>query len=540
MAAFSGKSRLWAVLGFVAFTAVAVAAAAYLLLSLPGVPDRDALYHCGHAKLYAERGPFMKAFPWTTYSVVRTYASDIWYGFHLLLAPFTFARDPVRGVKLAGVFDLAALLVLFYVAMRRAGMRLPYLWPFLVLGFTPFLLYRLLMTRPHIISMGLAALLLSCTVGGSLWGVGIVSFAVTFVHLGFFWVIPLVVGAVIVVKRLGEEPWAWKEAVVALAGGMAGWLLRPNPIGAGKLVYVQIVQLALEKQKGVALLFGADLLSGLDSMKTYPEDFARLFGPALILCVAAAVVLIAALFHGVEFKPRQRTLLWSSFSLSAITLVMMMYFSIRAVDLWAVFSVVFVAALFTFVLPPRDGPRPAFPSRRPAAIAAALGGLLVAYMFWSGFQQYETQMPKFTYPPDRFKGAAEWIEAHSAPGEVVFHGHWDLFPDLFFWNTENRYIGGMDPIFQYAYDPALYWKAHHLWSGTFGSYTCGTPACGPGRGEDTFTVLRRDFEASFLVLEKQRHAALYRYALGDPRFELGFEEGEVVVFALKGAEGAGG
>ena len=535
MAALSGKSRLWAVLGFVAFTAVAVATAAYLLLSLPGVPDRDALYHCRHAKLYAERGPSLNEFPWTAYSVVRTYASDIWYGFHLLLAPFTFARDPVRGVKLAGVFDLAALLVLFYVAMRRAGMRLAFFWPFLVLGFTPFLLYRLLMTRPHIISMGLAALLLSCAVGGSLWGLGIVSFAITFVHLGFFWVIPLIVGAVIVVKRLGEEPWAWKEAVVALGGGMAGWLLRPNPIGAGKLVYVQIVQLALEKQKGVALLFGADLLSGLDSMKTYPEDFARLFGPALVLCAAAVVVLMAALFREVEFKPHQRTLLWSSFTLSAIMLVTMMHLSIRAVDLWAVFSVVFVAGLFTFVLQPRDGPRPAFPSRRQAAIATAVGGLLVAYMFWSGFQQYQTQMPKVTYPADRFKGAAEWIEAHSAPGEVVFHGHWDLFPDLFFWNTENRYIGGMDPIFQFAYDPALYWKAHHLWRGKFGSYTCGTPTCGPGLGEDTFAVLRRDFDASFLVLEKQRHAVLYRYALGDPRFELGFEEGEVVVFALKGA-----
>ena len=290
MTAFFGKSRLWAAVGFVVFAAAAVATAAYLLLSLPGVPDRDALYHCRHAELYAEQGPFLKEFPWTAYSVIRTYAADIWYGFHLLLAPFTFARDPVRGVKLAGAFDLAALLVLFYIAMRRAGMRLAFLWPFLVLGFTPFLLYRLLMTRPHVISMGLTALLLSCATGGSLWGIGIVSFAITFVHLGFFWVIPLVVGAVIVVKRLGEEPWAWKQAAVALAGGMVGWLLRPNPIGAGKLVYVQIVQLALEKQKGVALLFGADLATGLDSMKSYPEGFARLFGPALVLCVAAAAV----------------------------------------------------------------------------------------------------------------------------------------------------------------------------------------------------------------------------------------------------------
>lgn len=534
MVASAGKSRLGGILRFALFAAVAMATAAYLHLSLPGIPDRDALYHFRHAALYAERGPLMKEFPWTAYSVVSIYAADIWYGFHLLLAPFTFTSDPVRGVKLAGAFDLAAMLVLFYISMRYARMRLAFLWPFLVLVFSPFLLYRLLMTRPHVISMGLAALLLSCAIGGSLWGIGIVSFAVTFVHLGFFWIIPLIVGAVIVVKRLTEGGWRWKEAGAAVIGGAAGWVLRPNPVGAAKLVYVQIVQLVLEKQKGVALLFGADLMSGLDSLRTYPAGFVQHFGPALVLWGAATVALMAAFVHEVELAPRQRTLLWSSLVLSAVTLVMTMQFSIRAVDLWAVFAVAFVAGVFTLAWQLPRASQGDFPTRRQVGIAVGLGGLLVAFMLWSGFQQYERQMPRYSYSPYRFKAAAEWIEAHSGPGEIVFHAHWDLFPDLFFWNTKNRYIGGMDPIFQYAYDPALYWKAHHLWSGRFSSYTCGTSLCGPGFGEDTFTVLTRDFRASFLVLEKKRHAALFAYALNDPRLELEFEEGELAVFRLGG------
>ncbi len=212
----------------------------------------------------------------------------------------------------------------------------------------------------------------------------------------------------------------------------------------------------------------------------------------------------------------------------------MVQFSVRAVDLWGVFAVAFVAGAFTFLLQPPKDPRGSFPTRRQAGIVIALGGLLLAFMFWNGFHQYQRQMPRFSYSPYRFEAAAEWLEAHSAPGEIVFHSHWDLFPDLFFWNTKNRYIGGMDPIFQYAYDPALYWKAHHLWTGKFSSYTCGTPLCGPGSGEDTFTVLRRDFKASFLVLEKNRHAALYAYARSDPRFQLGLEDGEVAVFRLGG------
>ncbi|MCJ7750925.1 MAG: hypothetical protein MUQ65_07495, partial [Armatimonadetes bacterium] len=106
-------------------------------------------------------------------------------------------------------------------------------------------------------------------------------------------------------------------------------------------------------------------------------------------------------------------------------------------------------------------------------------------------------------------------------------------------NTKDKYIGGMDPIFQYAYDPALYWKAHHLYTGQFANYTCGEPMCDPSNSEDTFTVLQRDFRASYLVLEQKRHPRLLRYALGDPRFQFVFDDGVIAVFRLVGGSGAG-
>jgi len=143
-------------------------------------------------------------------------------------------------------------------------------------------------------------------------------------------------------------------------------------------------------------------------------------------------------------------------------------------------------------------------------------------------------MPRMTYSPYRFKLADAWLADNSEPGAIVFNAHWDLFPDLFFWNTSNRYVGGMDPIFQYAYDPKLYWKAHHLYTGRFSSFTCAGPVCGPSNGEDTFRVLTRDFHARFLVLEQKRHAALFRYALSDPRFQFVFDDGVVAVFSLAG------
>ena len=540
MAALGGERRLGGVASVAAFAVVAIALASYLHLRPPNIPDRDALYHFRHAALYRERGPLISEFPWTAYSMVSKLGADIWYGFHLLLVPFTLDPDPVRGVKLAGVFDLAAMLVLVYAAMRIARVRLPLLWPLVVLSFAPYLLYRLLMTRPHVISIGFAALLLACAVEGSLWGVALVSFAITWLHLGFFWVIPLIIAVVAFTKWLTEAKCAWREALVALAGGLAGWVLRPNAIGAAKLVYIQIVQLALEKQKGVPLLFGADLVSGMQTLEQHgPGSFLHHFLPALMLWSLAAVILIAAATSQSELTPRHRTHLWTSLVLSAIMVTMMMRFSLRAVDLLSVFSVMLAAGIYTWVLAPGMKGESGFSTRANLRAVTVIGAAVIAFMLWQGGREHATVMPRLGYSPARLKLAAQWLQDNSAPGDIIFHAHWDLFPDLFFWNTKDRYIGGMDPIFQYAHDPALYWKAHHLYTGKFSSFTCGAPVCDPSNSEDTFTVLRRDFRASYLVLEQQRHPRLFRYALDDPRFQFVFDDGVIAVFWLVGGSGAG-
>jgi hypothetical protein len=534
MTAPDGRHRLGGAVGFVCFAIVAVALAAYLHLSLPNTPDRDGLYHYRHASLYWEHGPLTHGLPWSSYSVLSSIGADIWYGFHLLLAPFTLGRDPVRGVKLAGVFDLAALLVLVYAAMRFARMRLAFLWPLVVIGFSPYLLYRFVMTRPHVISTGFAALLLACAVDGSLWGIGLVSFAITFVHLGFFWVIPLIVGVVIFTKRVTEGKLDWREIAAAIAGGMVGWALRPDPIGAAKMVYIQIVELAILKQQGVPLLFGADLVSGMQSLQQYGGNFLWHFLPALALWAMAAIILVAAATSQAELTPRARTLLWSSFALSAVTVVIMMRFSLRAIDLISVFTVMLAAAVHTHILGPGIAGRSGFSTPASLRAVTAIGGVLIAFMLFRGGYEHARVMPKLGYSPTRFKLAAEWLADNSEPGDIAFNAHWDLFPDLFFWNTKDRYVGGQDPIFQYAYSPSLYWKAHHLYTGQFSSYTCGEPVCGPSNGEDTFTVLQRDFNAKFLVMEQKRQPALFQYAVNDPRFQFVFDDGEVAVFRLGG------
>src|SRR3989344_2722081 len=75
-----------------------------LQFSTPNIADPDAFYHMAHAKVYAERGIFYSEFPWAQFSVIKDLKSDIWYGFHLFLIPFTYIKNSGISLKLAGVF----------------------------------------------------------------------------------------------------------------------------------------------------------------------------------------------------------------------------------------------------------------------------------------------------------------------------------------------------------------------------------------------------------------------------------------------------
>jgi hypothetical protein len=160
-----------------------------------------------------------------------------------------------------------------------------------------------------------------------------------------------------------------------------------------------------------------------------------------------------------------------------------------------------------------------------------IGGLLFVYLAVSTLQK-NTEIFPFMVSPYRLAAAGEWLRENTPPESIVFNPHWDDFPELFYWNTHNRYIGGMDPIFQYAYSPTLYWKAHHLANGDSAAFTCGRPVCAGAKQEDTHTVLHRDFQSSYILLNRQRDAGLLTYVKSDPRFTIKFEDAQFVIAAL--------
>jgi len=132
-----------------------------------------------------------------------------------------------------------------------------------------------------------------------------------------------------------------------------------------------------------------------------------------------------------------------------------------------------------------------------------------------------------SHSPAKFKESALWLKENTNEKDIVFYLNWGYFPFLFFWNQDNYYINGMDPVFLLKYDKTLYWKLYNMavnendkklyWKlddmalGNMGGITCGydPKQCRSENIEAISDVLRNDFHASYVFAEinKQRFSS---------------------------------
>jgi hypothetical protein len=59
-------------------------------------------------------------------------------------------------------------------------------------------------------------------------------------------------------------------------------------------------------------------------------------------------------------------------------------------------------------------------------------------------------------PYGLYADASLWLEKNTPAGSRVFQTDWDDFPRLFYYNTHNTYLIGLDPTYLQIYDPRLY------------------------------------------------------------------------------------
>ena len=496
------------------------------------VTDPDGFYHIRHAWLYRTNGILDTSFPWAQYSVVRTLGGDLWYGFHLLLIPFTFILDLIWGIKISGAVITAISLFLYFLAFHRLKLKFSLLWA----AFLPFsqypLISRLAVTRPHPLSLGLNILLFSFLLKGGPWPVFFISFLLSFIHLNLFWV-PILTLTVISVARLINKQLIEKNKAIGLLSGIVlGAFLRPYPIATLKLSYIQLIDIAIQKMKGVGLQFGYELIP---------------FGFHLSFYGLPLFTIMTLFFIWLVYKKRlaktsleQKITIWTLMILTSFFLLMTIFVAGRAIEFFIGYLLMFIAFNMTFyfnyVYDDSILSGLHFYRYRLDKIikisAVALVAYLLIYIGRTALKQYDDYL-NWLFNPYRSEAVSRWLEKNSKQGEVVFHLGWDNFPELFFWNQHNYYINGMDPIFLFAYDPGLYWEFHFLATDKGGELTCSSRKCTKEEAVRTYDVLVEHFKASYVFIRAGSHRKVFDYLFSSKEYyRLVFFDGEAAIFRV--------
>lgn len=501
------------------------------LLLAPRVADVDAFYHVGHAAHYVETSPFNTGFPWTAFSVVGVEGSDMWWGFHLALMPFALFADIARGIGAAGMVLSTVLLGTFAWIAGRHRLVAQAVWPVLLFIAVPNVLFRYVMVRPETVSLLLSLLLLCFLARGRWWSVALASAGVTWFHLSMFWLPPGILAAYLVSRGLDRlaagpsepEPgrtW-WLLTLAVVAGTAAGWVLRPHPFAAARLAWVQIgMLLGVKAQGGEAPLTFAVGLAPL-----HATTLLRTAGPMIVAWMGSLVLSLGALPHGARLRaiePAERRLLWAAHLVAAAFFVMTLVVARRSLVQWEAFAVLGLALSLTHLTWGID--------RRRLGWALALA--VVALLPWTVYR-HVINVRYVATEPDHLEQVAEWLSANTDEGDLVFNTHWDQFGPLFARDRVDRYVGGMDPIFQYAYDPTLYWRFHYLSTDAMTDRTCGTYPCTEASVVDTWSTLAHDFGARYVLVEPRRNPRLARYLLTDARYELALETQHEAIFRVR-------
>ena len=494
----------------------------------------DGYYHVKVALLMREQGWRLLApldFPWLQLTILGPGRyTDHHFLFHVLQAPFTFG-DPRIGAKMAAVLFAVLGLYTTYHFLARFGVRYPLLWIGVILACAPIFLWRQSMARTQSLSLLLIVLGLWALFAGRPRLLLPVGFAAAWLFNGFFFVIGAPLAAVLVsLTYLAARRWWVRDvsptpgprlsfAVAALAwtllGLGLGLLLHPYFPRNVEFAFFHLLPKAVPAEQ-------ASVTVGQEWYPYTLNGFVVRAGPSAVLTVLGLV----PIFHQLAQRrwPDWRTLVLSILALGFLAMVAR---SQRLIEYYPAFAIMFCAWSWSHAA-----------GTLAAVVGLArwclsdqlyrwLGRLLPAAPFLAAI----LLVPSITTSTlvasrqadegpdwDTYRDGALWLASNTPAGSRVFTTGWDDFPHMFFWNTHNTYLVGLDPTYTSIEDP----EGYQLWR----SITQGRVAA-PSR-----QILGR-FGSSYVLTDLQ-HERFIQVANADPGLERVLRTRTVVIYRVRG------
>jgi len=483
--------------------AVFVLGMALIQFATPDLPDNDGFYHLRLAWLMRTEG-LKPAFPWLPLSILNQGEFyDHHFLFHVALIPFTFG-DLRLGAKWAAVtFSSLAFLAVWYLFHRQ---RVPFawLWSLALLGISDAFLYRMSVARAQSLSLALLALAFAWLLEGKHKYLAVLSFIYVWMYDAFPLVIVLAVlhllAVALVERRLELRP------LLYICGGIALGVLI-NPYFPQNIIFSY--RHMLPKL--------ADATSVRVGNEWFPYDTKQILDNSLPALAAFASGTLALGLAGRKMELR------TAFALLVSLLFGLMLFQARRfVEYFPPFALVLAAFAWTPLIEPAadsvSSPDPSR-SRLISALAGNLPMILLSLAVAAGMAR---SIPNArdaidrSKPYDLYESTSAWLERNTPAGSRVFQTDWDDFPRLFFYNTHNTYLIGLDPTYMQLYDPKLY----DLWVDIT-----------QGDVENPSRLIAATFGSRFVHTDLN-HGRFLEVAMRDPGLKEAYRDSQAVIFEV--------
>lgn len=484
------RTRSWLTREWPWLSYLIVYAAAFGLLlifqSSPYFADPDSFYHAKMALLIRDQG-IVHQFPWLQLTVLGQEYTDQHFLYHVALIPFVTWLPPLVGLKLATVVFGAGLFTVIYWMFRRLNVRWPVVFILVLLAIRPFT-FRISLAKAPSTSLIFLFLGLTWMFEYRLKHLFALAFAYVW-YYGGFPLLGVTAGAVGVASWLHNRLMTKLDShrfvnkvlspvgrhrritggrflnltmvAVTVGGLLAGLIINPYFPGNLRFYFHQLINIGIINFRNVI---------GVGN-----EWYSYNFGDLLANGALATLLLLLAIIGMVLRWRAQSKRSWALGLLTVFTFLLTLK-SRRYVEYYIPVAVAFAAVSISDTLRGLSGEgirrtfqRWFWSTRRGRWAAGIIAVYLVFAVGWLAGRDFRNELADLRqgFRIDKFQAVSAWLAVNTPAGSRVVHSDWDEFPVLFYHNTHNTYIVGLDPTFLYKADPDAYWTWANITLGKF-------------------------------------------------------------------------
>jgi len=520
----------------------------FWLGSAPTLSDPDSFYHAKMAELIGQKG-VIKDFPYLPFTTLKDGYIDHHLLYHFYLAPFVIIFPPLVGAKI-GHLLLAALMIWFFYHLLNQLKISGAIWYTIFLLFIEPFIFRISLVKAQPLSLLILFLGFYLIIRRRYWWLMALSFIYVWSYGGWFLIFVLAVIYVLVNSLedaflQSKQNWLLKiinfkqrrtdwsnklyffsfsllknifsqqnlKLIFSVSGGLVlGLVINPYFPTNLEFYWIQVVKIALVNYQGV-IGVGAEW---------YPYKTLDFFLNNLLPFSLSFVALAIFLNYHQKFDTTVK------YALALFLIFVLVTIKARRnIEYLGPFALIFSALTFSRSLMIKEFRddwqtfkkiinKNFFSNWYVKIWLAMLSAVLLAAVFYQMPYQAKKSLDRgLSY--NYLKSASKYLTDNSEVGDIIFHSDWDEFPLLFYHNSKNYYIAGLDPTFMYLNNSELYQKWADITRGQ--------------RYKNMYDIIKNDFQAKY-VLATLDHQEFIKNLDNNFYFAKVYSDNEAVIYKV--------